>query len=344
MTNSIDVVVVADFTGPKAQVFEIRTIFFLATWLEYAGSAQQFPLHLACIGTPPPAVARMAERAKAYITLHEPHPLAQLRPSFNKQRGFEVARQTDHLLLLDADVWVLSDFSELATLGYTLAAAPSGKTRVPSHYWHRIYAAFQMDSPPERIATIRGEYGWPLGQTPFYDGQEAELTNMFPYYNAGILYAPWSCSLSERWAENAQRIAALFPNGDPQTGADAAVMVSDQASFALTVEQLKRESVPFVRLSPPFHTNRIHLYAGGIKLSEVKLYHATEFAQERSYPISNYGKLLLKRMMHEWLYRHPNHPRLAYLWDFAISHSTVTYPLLCRIHQAYKKQFVNQNR
>ena len=67
-----DVVTVPDFSGKNARLFELRALFFLAFWLEYAGSCRDYPLHLACIGPPPESVRRLAARCNAAITIHNP--------------------------------------------------------------------------------------------------------------------------------------------------------------------------------------------------------------------------------------------------------------------------------
>jgi len=45
-----DVVIVSDFSGSASYRFEIRTLFFLASWLEFGGDSGDLPLHIVCIG------------------------------------------------------------------------------------------------------------------------------------------------------------------------------------------------------------------------------------------------------------------------------------------------------
>lgn len=336
----MDVVTVPDFSGASADKHEVRTIIFLANWIENAGNARSFPLHLACIGAPPPSVTWMAERATAQITIHEP--LVEQRPTLNKLRGFGVHRQTKHLLLLDTDVWVLSDFSNLAALGDTVAAAASGRPRVPTAYWHKIYESSGVPTPTERICSTRGELGWAIGVANPYSGQEAELAQMFPYYNTGIIYAPWSCNLEERWIQNAQCIKELFSDGDPDYRPQKSVVSCDQAAFALSVEQLKQEGVPFTRLAPRFHANRYRLYSGSLKLSDVKLYHATGFPPKIARPFTSYGQMMVKRMWEEWRLRNPHRKRHAYMLEFFATHTTITIPMVQQLNSVYKRHFVNR--
>ncbi|MCG8604246.1 hypothetical protein MJD09_04500, partial [bacterium] len=61
-----------DFRPAKREVFEARTLYFLAAWIENAGLAKDFPLHLACIGRPPSTVRHLGDRCNASITVHEP--------------------------------------------------------------------------------------------------------------------------------------------------------------------------------------------------------------------------------------------------------------------------------
>ena len=63
-----DVVTVPDFQGANPALFEARTLLFLGSWLENAGSAREWPLHLACIGEPPESVRRLAERCNAIVS------------------------------------------------------------------------------------------------------------------------------------------------------------------------------------------------------------------------------------------------------------------------------------
>lgn len=335
--ESFDIVVTADFTGSVAKKFETRAIVFLAHWMENAGRARDFPLHLACIGSPPESVKWMAKKSNAKITIHAPHPFANKRPSLNKQRGFDVERETDHFLLLDTDVWVLSDISDLRHLGHTIAASPDAKPRVPSSYWNKIYNAFEMPIPSERICSIRGEFGWSLGISPKYAGQENDLTSMFPYYNAGIIYAPWSCNLSTRWVENAERIEALFSNREPSM-ADEGVLVSDQAAFAVTVQQLKNEGLPFRSLDSSYHMTRHHLYADSSLLSKTNLYHAIGFGNSGRHPML-YAFFLMKKLRREWSLQGRQWLSRAYIRDFWLAHTSVTYPLSRRTYKTYSRHF-----
>src|ERR1051325_3921722 len=89
-----DVVIVPDFSGKRARAFEARTLLFLASWIEFAGRARGFPLHVACIGEPPASVRWLVDRCGALISVHEPVGDG-LRGSANKLRGLEVDARTD---------------------------------------------------------------------------------------------------------------------------------------------------------------------------------------------------------------------------------------------------------
>jgi len=302
MDRAFDVVVVPDFTGKNASGFEMRTLFFLASWIENAGQARDFPLHLVCIGEPPPSVRWLAAESDASITVHQPMNIDLLGFS-NKLRGFEIQNKTDQILLLDADIFVLSDISDLSDLGHCIAAAPAGKPRVPKQYWRRIYDALGMEMPTERIASIRGELGCPLFAQRIYDGQESELSAMLPYYNGGVLFAPWDCGLREVWGEHICRIVALFKGKDEAFFA----VENDMAGLATTIEHFKRQGIPFVQLPACFNARYLHLYKSALSLSEIKLYHAIGFG--RSLPLNSvsfnrsiygYREHLISALLREW--------------------------------------------
>lgn len=273
MPRAFDVVVVSDFSGPKVLTFEVQTSFFLASWLENAGQARDFPLHLVCIGEPPQSVRRLAARCNASVTIHQPLGLER-RGVSNKLRGLEVRQQTDRVLLLDTDTLILSDISPLSDLGYCIAAAPDNKPRVPEGYWKKIYEALGMEIPTERIATVRGELGFSrLGKT-LYSSQESEILAMFPYYNGGVLFLPWDCGLREIWEDHIRRIAAIFSEEDD---AWTSVGESNQAGFATAVCHLRDRGIPFTRLPSRFNANYLHIYKRALSLGDMKIFHAFEF-------------------------------------------------------------------
>lgn len=260
MASAFDVVIVPDFSCAEAATFEARTLLFLASWLVNAGQARAFPLHLACIGQPPPSVYRLADKAGASITVHQPV-RAEGWGSANKLRGLEVAGKEDRVLLLDADVIVLSDFSDLANLGRCIAASPANTVQISEPHWERIYAALGIEPPSERIACVRDE----LAGAP-------SSGSMWPYYNSGVLFLPWACELRTIWEEHIRRIPELFNERDKVWGAIAR---SDQAGLATSIQSLRLRGVPFVRLPPAFHVNWLHMYWRKVPIKkEGKLFHA----------------------------------------------------------------------
>jgi hypothetical protein len=259
MERVFDVVIVPDFLCAEAPTFEARTLLFLASWLANEGGARSFPLHLACIGEPPPSVCRLAETANASVTVHPPVG-AELWGSANKLRGLEVSGKEDRVLLLDADVMVLGDFSDLTKLGWCIAAAPANTVQIAEPYWQRIYTALDIEPPAERIPSIRGE----LAHEPLSSA-------MWPYYNSGVLFLPWECELRALWEEHIRRVAALFNERDEIW---QAVAYSDQAGLATSIELLRNRKLPFVRLPPAFHANWLYLYWRKMPVKEIKLFHA----------------------------------------------------------------------
>ena len=253
MSQSCDVVVVPDFSNQNRAVFEARTLFFLASWLEHAGNASSWPLHLACIGEPPESVRRLGERCHASVTVHEPLSGGD-RLFTNKLWGLEVAGRTDRVLLLDADVLVLSDISGLCELGNCVAAAPSFKPRIPTSAWRAVYRALGVELPAERIKSVRGAVAAAVRR--WY--QSGELEAMVPYYNAGIILAPWRCDLRSIWKEH---LGLIADSVDYEGDAADALAVCDQAAFATAVQVLRQRGFDFAGLPFPYHPNFLHQQA-----------------------------------------------------------------------------------
>lgn len=274
MAAALEVAVVSDFRPEVVRRFELRALFFLASWLENAGRARDFPLHMACIGEPPRSVRLLAERCHASVTIHEPVGADDTGMS-NKMRGLEVASRGDSVLLLDSDFLVMSDFSELAGMTGCVAAAPAARNRVPDRYWVRIYPALGLPVPEERMASVLMEVGCPLVEWTEADTRAA--ASMFPYHNGGAILSPGDSGLRTVWEDHIRRIARLIPADDPET---EDIIGSDQTALATSIAQLERQGIPFRRLPDVYNVRNIQFGAAAISPSEAKLYHAGKLGRK----------------------------------------------------------------
>ncbi len=265
-----DVVIVPDFSEGPA-VFEARTLVFLATWLQSGGISWGCPLHVACIGEPPASVRGLAERCGASVTVHQPLKLRRDHHVGNKLRGLDIEPHTDRFLLLDVDIAVLSDISRLSDLGECIAAAPDDAPNVSVAAWRTIYDAFDLPLPPP-IRPLVCELDLPRfpPRTMGFEAGDEQIEWMLPYYNGGVVFAPWACGLRELWARNITRIAGLFPE---DRAPRRWLHHSDQAALAMSIAMLQRDGLPFHRLPDAFNTRWQHLYAGMPAVDEIAVMH-----------------------------------------------------------------------
>lgn len=266
-----DVITVPDFSAGGTAVFEARTLVFLASWAERAGPSRSFPLHVACIGEPPASVRRLADRVGASVTVHEPLPLRHDHHVGNKLRGLEIEPRTDRFLLLDVDIAILGDLSRLAEFDDCISACPDDAPNVRLAEWRRIYDALGLPLP-DTIPPLVRELDLPRFPRKMmgYEAGNEQLDEMLPYYNGGVVFAPWSSNLRDLWARNIQRIAGLF---DDQAGFRKWIHHSDQAALAVSIAMLARDGLPFRRLPDAFNARWQHLYAGTPDLGEIAILH-----------------------------------------------------------------------
>jgi hypothetical protein len=266
---SFDVVVVPDFAGGATQTFEARTLLFLASWMENAGVARGFPVHVACIGPPPPRIRNMAALCGASLSVHEPL-CANRGRTANKLRGLEVEGRERFVALLDTDIVVLGDPSKLDHLGYGVAVSPARGRGVPEAYWDRIYGARGLEPPVD-----------------------ARGGRQHPYHNAGVVYLPWDCGLRGTWETEILAIAALFDDGDP---AARDTQRGDQVALAVSLERLRRRGVPTLPLPDGFNVGLRQLSRRLVAPDEVKLFHATGLFRRIREPLSLSNQLRLYRV------------------------------------------------
>lgn len=266
-----DVITVPDFSTGSSSVFEARTLVFLATWLEHAGQSMQFPLHLACIGEPPPRIRRLAEQCRASVTVHEPLALRRNHHVGNKFRGLEVEPRTDRFLLLDVDVAILSDLAPLSRLGDCIAACPDDAPNLTLADWRRIYDGLGLPLPAMITPLVR-ELDLPRRPRRMmgYEAGDGQLDAMIPYYNGGVVFAPWACGLRPLWEQNIVRVADLF---DEAAGFRKWIHASDQAALAVSLAMLQRDGWAVARLPDIYNARWQHLYANRPPLDEIAVLH-----------------------------------------------------------------------
>lgn len=268
-----DVVTVPDFSGPAADLFEARTLLFLGSWLDCAGAARDWPVHLACVGEPPPRVRALAERAGALISLHEPLEGGRV-PTYNKLVGFQVERRTERLLLVDTDVIFLGDPSSLDALEPRLSLIPAGSHRIPLAMWEKTCAALGRAVPTKRFLCERGELADRLPERAVHGPKHREP--MAPYYNSGVLMIPWNDAdaFLAIWLRTMRRLVELFP---PELKENQKISKEDQCGLALSVDEWERDHPEVQRLYRPLHTNWLPVMAGVLRADEVAIYHAVHF-------------------------------------------------------------------
>jgi hypothetical protein len=266
----IDVVVVPDFDGPRRSTFEAQALLFLASWIENAGAARRFPLHLACIGEPPDSVVHLADRANAQLSVHASLPGDDRR--MNKFRAADVKALTERLAYLDVDMVVLGDLSRLAEIPTdAISAAPELHPKVAPDTWATLYHALDVPMPAHRIPSRLSELGLPLKYEHF-EGEEAVLGAMVPWWNSGLFVTPWRFDLVGRWRRQMEVVCRLEGSDTPGW---RHVSSNDQPLFAVVVHSLVAEGARFERLPHGFNVLWQELHAGGVGLGDTAAFHAT---------------------------------------------------------------------
>ena len=263
-SEPFDVVVVSDFSEEKVRRFEIMTLYFLASWLEYAGRSRELPLHIVCIGEPPKSVRYLGAKCNAFITSHSP----LLCGGFaNKLRGFDVDRQTDHMLLLDSDMFVLSEIQNLSRVLGTdcVSAAPAnGPCIIPLKTWERYHEMLNIPFKRQNVVPLNRELD--TFQCVSYRSR-----SFFPaFYNGGIVYTPWKAGLGEIWMEHMEKITSIGKGKARR---------SNQPPLATSIAYLQSNGYKFRLLPPEYHVRWQHIAAGSVKSKNAKLLHAIGFGR-----------------------------------------------------------------
>lgn len=296
--RAFDVVVVPDFSGRARITFEARMLYFLASWIEYSEVNGAFPLHLACIGEPPPSVKKLADRCGAIISIHEPAS-AELGVYANKLRGFEVEAQTDHILLLDVDIVILGSLAELATStpDDAICAAPSHSGIILPEMWAELYTRLDVPAPTGRMPDFHRTL----------DMDSAAAANLYPSFNSGVVLAPRASELPTIWLDHLRVVGELRPGWNEQLKS-LNMAATDEPALATAVEYLRHRGAKVVSLPDRYNGRWRHLYRRSPRLSELTIFHMTssfaygESLSEKLDPSAHgYQKKLLRRFGKRWL-------------------------------------------
>jgi hypothetical protein len=304
--SAFDVVIVPDFSGKASVTFEARTLYFLASWMEFAGDAGRFPLHLACIGEPPASVRELARRCGAIISLHD-KASAELGVYANKLRGFEAPLRTGRILLLDVDILVLSDLSELAAIvpDDAISAAPSHSAIMLPEMWTALYARLGLTPPPDKIADFHRTLDM------------ARDRELFPSFNTGVIVAPRDSPLSALWLEHMAVLGDFRAPWNPRLK-PLNMSVTDEPAFATALHELRRRGQLVVPLPDRFNGRWRHLYRRSPSMADFVVFHmtssfshGTSLADKLRPSAWGYQKKMFRRYGKRWLTHSTSHLKEA---------------------------------
>jgi hypothetical protein len=303
-----DVVIVPDFSGRAKVTFEARTLYFLASWLEFAGESRTFPLHLACIGEPPPAVRALADHCGARISCHEPMG-PKLGVFANKLRGFDAPLETDRIFLLDVDIFILSDLAPLAALvpPDAIAATHSHSAIILPEMWEELYARLGLAPPPKSMMDFH---------VTLEDGTPSPESALYPSYSSGAVLAPKRSGLCELWVQHLEVLGEYRARWTEKL-TPLNMLVGDEPALATAIRVLEQRGQRVVIMPDRFHGKWRHLYRRSPRLAEFAVFHmSSSFAkgtslEEKLNPKSLfYERKLLRRYGKRWLL-HSRSPREA---------------------------------
>lgn len=325
-----DVVIVPNFTGAGAITFEARTLYFLASWIEHSGVCSEVPLHVASIGEPPPRVRELARRCGAIISVHEPAP-ADLGVYANKLRGFDAPLQTDRLLLLDVDMLVMSDLSELAQLAppEAIGATPSHHALLLPEMWEAYYARLGQPAPSHRMADFHLTL------------DISRNADILPSFNGGVVLAPRHLPLRQLWEQHL-RVLNEFREAWSPTLRSLNKLWGDEPAITTSIQQLQREGHPVIELPDRFNGRWRHLYRRSPRMREFRLFHMTssfghgETLSQKMDPVTfAYERKLIRRYGKRWLQHSKSHAREAL--TYLVPASVEVVALTARLRKLYDK-------
>ena len=267
----LDVIVVPDFEGPARQAFEHTTNLFLASWLEHGSQLSDSQLHVVCIGQPPAQTARLADQAQSRLTVGAP--LSGRDRFRNKLRGLEVSPSGDHFLLLDTDIVLFDSIDQVASLlgSGSLAVGYANGAHLSLAQWDTLYDRLGMAPPTDRVPMVNASFGSAFKDHPLYE----ELSATVPYFNAGVVAAPWNFELGVLWKRLIDQVPEILQGDERVARPIVPHALYDQPPLAIAAEMLKRGGRRVSVLPDVLHARWQHFCQGLVSDDDVLIAHNT---------------------------------------------------------------------
>lgn len=265
----IDVIVVPDFEGPHPLKFEYTTNLFLASWLEHGSHFSNSQLHVVSVGQPPNSTKRLAERAGAELTVCAPFPGSDRFR--NKLNGFKATPTSDHFMLLDTDVVFFQSIDKLSfrlepgniSLGY------AGGAQLSLAQWRTVYDRLGVPLPEQRVPMVLAAFGNRFSDRPLFN----ELGATLPYYNGGVVVAPWNSGLATQWERLLDEVPRILQSDRRADKLFHQFALYDQPPLAIASEILRNQGVNVSILPDALHARWLHFCLGLITFDDVLLAH-----------------------------------------------------------------------
>ncbi len=267
----LDVVVVPDFEGSSRLVFEYNTNLFLASWLEHESNLSDSQLHLVCVGEPPPTTRRLAEQANCKLTVCES--VSGPDRFRNKLRGLQVTPSSDYFILLDTDIVLFQTIDRVAHLLdlSSMGLSYSSGTHLSIAQWTDLYDRLGMKPPTIRVALDNAAFSGNFLDHPYYE----EFSATVPYYNSGVVAAPWNFGLRHYWERLIDQVPWLLQNDKHIDKPIFRHALYDQPPLAIAAEMLRREGRKLSVLPHALHARWQHFCLGLVSPDDVLIAHNT---------------------------------------------------------------------
>ena len=265
----IDVIVVPDFEGPSPLKFEYTTNLFLASWLEHESHFSNSQLHVVSVGKPPISTRRLVERANAELTVCAPFPgNDRFR---NKLNGFKATPTSDHFMLLDTDVVLFQSIDQVSLRldSGAIALGYANGTHLSLAQWRVVYDRLGLPLPPQRVPMVLAAFGNRFSDRPLFN----EFCATVPYYNGGVVVAPWSCELPKHWERLLDLVPSILQSDKRVEKLLHRFASYDQPPLAIASEILQSQGVNVRILPDALHARWQHFCLGLTTFDDVLLAH-----------------------------------------------------------------------
>ena len=176
-------------------------------------------------------------------------------------------------MLLDTDIVLFRSIDHICRYldPSSLVLGYASGVQVSLAQWAVLYDRLDMALPTSRVPMVNASLGSAFRNHPHY----GEFPATLPYFNAGVIAAPWNFDLGTRWKRLIDFVPKILQGDERVEQPIVPHALYDQPPLAIAAEMLRRQGKRVSILPDALHARWQHFCQGLVSVDDALIVHNT---------------------------------------------------------------------